>query len=443
MSKKNMKLGVIIQGPGGHMNSWKSEDVPADGSINLEHYINVTQKAEKSGMDFIFIADGLHIHEKSIPHFLNRFEPITLLATLAAVTKQIGLVGTVSTTYSEPFNIARQFASLDKISGGRAGWNVVTTPLEGTASNFNKGNHPDHSLRYKMADEYLEVAKGLWDSWEDDAFVRNRETGQFFDADKMHRLNHEGEFFKAHGPLNIERSKQGQPVIFQAGASKTGIAFAAKHGEAIFTNKATLESAQEYYRDLKDQAVQNGRKRDEVAILPSLSPIIGATEEEANAKYEEIKNLISIEEALNYLGRYFDHFDFSQFLLDEAFPDIGDVGKNSFQSTTDEIKAMAQDENLTLREVALRVATPKSEFFGTYEQVAGKMIEWVDNEAADGFVISMYVMGKQYDDFLQFVVPILEEKGYFSRNYESDTLRGNLNLPFIENRYRKKAETSQ
>lgn len=443
MSKKNMKLGVIIQGPGGHMNSWKSEDVPVDGSINLEHYINVTQKAEKSGIDFVFIADGLHINEKSIPHFLNRFEPITLLSTLAAVTKQIGLVGTVSTTYSEPFNIARQFASLDKISGGRAGWNVVTTPLEGTASNFNKGNHPDHSLRYKMADEYLEVAKGLWDSWEDDAFVRNRDTGQFFDETKMHRLNHEGEFFKAHGPLNIDRSKQGQPVIFQAGASKTGIAFAAKHGEAIFTNKATLESAQEYYRDLKDQAVENGRKRDDVAILPSLSPIIGATEEEAAAKYEEIKNLISTEEALHYLGRYFDHFDFSQFPLDEAFPDIGDVGKNSFQSTTDQIKAMAQQENLTLREVALRVATPKSEFIGTYEQVADKMIEWVDHEAADGFVINLYVMGKQYDDFLNFVVPILEEKGYFNRNYESDTLRGNLNLPFIENRYRKQAETSQ
>src|SRR5690625_737317 len=221
MTKKDVKLGVLIQGAGGHMNAWKAEDVPKDASININHYINVTQKAEKAGLDFVFIADGLHIHEKSIPHFLNRFEPLTLLSALAATTKHIGLVGTVSTTYSEPFNIARQFASLDKISGGRAGWNVVTTPLEGTASNFNKGNHPDHSLRYQMADEYLEVAKGLWDSWEDDAFVRNRETGQFFDAGKMHRLNHEGEFFKAHGPLNIDRSKQGQPVIFQAGDRKS------------------------------------------------------------------------------------------------------------------------------------------------------------------------------------------------------------------------------
>src|SRR5699024_3726653 len=428
MSEKNMNLGILIQGPGGHMNSWKSKDVPVDGSINFDHYVSVTKKAEEAGFSFAFIADGLHINEKSIPHFLNRFEPLTLLSALGAITKKIGLVGTVSTTYSEPFNIARQFASLDKLSGGRAGWNVVTSPLKGSASNFNKGNHPEHSLRYKMADEYLEVAKGLWDSWEDDAFVRNRETGQFFDKDKMHSLNHKGEFFTAKGLLNIDRSKQGKPVIFQAGASKTGKAYAAKHGEAIFTNVTSLEAAQEFYRDVKDQAVENGRRRDDVLIFPALSPIIGATEREVDERYNEIKNLISIAEALNYLGRYCDHFDFGQYPLDEPFPDIGDVGKNSFQSTTDEIKRMAKEENLTLREVALQVATPKNEFFGTYEQVANKMIEWVENNAADGFMLTMYVYGNQYDDFLNHVIPILEERGYYNRNYESDTLRGNLGL---------------
>ncbi len=431
-----MKLGVMIQGPGGHMNSWKSKEVPDDASVNLNHYISVTKKAEAAGMDFVFIADGLHINEKSIPHFLNRFEPLTLLSALAAVTEKIGLAGTVSTTYSEPFNIARQFASLDKLSGGRAGWNVVTSPLEGTASNFNKGNHPEHKVRYQMADEYLDVVKGLWDSWEDDAFVRNRETGQFFNAEKMHRLNHSGEFFKAEGPLNINRSRQGQPVIFQAGSSKTGIRFAAKHGEAIFTNKSTLESSQEYYRALKKLAAENGRKPEDIAILPALSPIIGTTEEEAEEKYNEIKNLISIEEALNYLGRFFDHFDFSQFPLDEPFPDIGDVGKNSFQSTTDDIKKRAKEENLTLREVALSVATPRNEFFGTYEQIADKMIEWVENEAADGFVISMYVLGKQYDDFLKHVLPLLERKGSFQSDGKSDTLRGNLGLSVPENRFK-------
>lgn len=252
----------------------------------------------------------------------------------------------------------------------------------------------------------------------------------------MHRLNHSGEFFKAEGPLNINRSRQGQPVIFQAGSSKTGIRFAAKHGEAIFTNKSTLESSQEYYRALKKLAAENGRKPEDIAILPALSPIIGATEEEAEEKYNEIKNLISIEEALNYLGRFFDHFDFSQFPLDEPFPDIGDVGKNSFQSTTDDIKKRAKEENLTLREVALSVATPRNEFFGTYEQVADKMIEWVENEAADGFVISMYVLGKQYDDFLKHVLPLLERKGSFQSDGKSATLRGNLGLSVPENRFK-------
>lgn len=191
--------------------------------------------------------------------------------------------------------------------------------------------------------------------------------------------------------------------------------------------------------DVKDQAVENGRRRDDVLIFPALSPIIGATEREVEERYNEIKNLISIEEALNYLGRYFDHFDFGQYPLDEPFPDIGDVGKNSFQSTTDEIKRMAKEENLTLREVALQVATPKNEFFGTYEQVANKMIEWVENNAADGFMLTMYVYGNQYDDFLNHVIPILEERGYYNRNYESDTLRGNLGLPYPENRYTKES----
>ncbi len=187
---------------------------------------------------------------------------------------------------------------------------------------------------------------------------------------------------------------------------------------------------------MKKLAAENGRKPEDIAILPALSPIIGATEEEAEEKYNEIKNLISIEEALNYLGRFFDHFDFSQFPLDEPFPDIGDVGKNSFQSTTDDIKKRAKEENLTLREVALSVATPRNEFFGTYEQVADKMIEWVENEAADGFVISMYVLGKQYDDFLKHVLPLLERKGSFQSDGKSATLRGNLGLSVPENRFK-------
>lgn len=435
MSSKKVQFGVMLHGPGGHMNAWRSDDVPSDASTNFEHYLNVTKKAEEAGISFVFVADGLYINEKSIPHFLSRFEPLTILAALAPITSKIGLVGTISSSYSEPFTVARQLASIDKISGGRAGWNVVTSPLEGSADNFSRDKHPEHSLRYDIAEEHLQVVQGLWDSWEDDAFVRDAENNQYFDKEKMHELNYEGEYFQVKGPLNIDRSEQGQPIIFQAGASKKGSGFAAKYADAVFTNGGTLEQAQDAYKDVKQKAVDAGRSADDIKIFPVLSPIIGDTEEEVQEKYKEIQNLVTTEEALAYLGRYFDHHDFSQYDLDAPFPELGDVGKNSFQSTTDEIKRRAKEENLTLREVALEETTRETPFMGTPEKVAGKIIEWVDEKAADGFVITPHVLGELYDDFLNKVIPILVEKGYYDTSYESDTLRGELGLKFKENRY--------
>lgn len=435
MSRKKVQFGVMLHGPGGHMNAWRSDDVPSDASTNFEHYLNVTKKAEAAGISFVFVADGLYINEKSIPHFLSRFEPLTILAALAPITSKIGLVGTISSSYSEPFTVARQLASIDKISGGRAGWNVVTSPLEGSADNFSKDKHPEHSLRYDIAEEHLQVVQGLWDSWEDDAFVRDAENNQYFDKEKMHELNYNGEYFQVKGPLNIDRSKQGQPIIFQAGASKKGSGFAAKHADAVFTNGGTLEQAQSAYKDVKQKAVDAGRSADDIKIFPVLSPIIGDTDEEVQEKYKEIQNLVTTEEALAYLGRYFDHHDFSQYDLDAPFPELGDVGKNSFQSTTDEIKRRAQEENLTLREVALEETTRETPFMGTPEKVADKIIEWVDEKAADGFVLTPHVLGELYDDFLNKVIPILVEKGYYDTSYESDTLRGELGLKFKENRY--------
>lgn len=436
-SKKQIKFGIMLHGPGGHMNAWKDPSVPADASVNLSYYRSMIEKAEEAGFTFAFVADGLFINEKSIPHFLNRFEPITILSALAAVTSKIGLVGTLSTSYSEPFTVARQFASLDKISGGRAGWNVVTSPLEGSAENYNKGEHPSHKKRYEIADEYLKVVKGLWDSWEDDAFVRNRETGEFFDRNKLHTLNHEGEFFSVKGPLNIERSEQGQPVIFQAGASERGKNLAAKEADAVFTNAGSLEEAQAYYQDIKNKAKTFDRDEEDIKVFPGIHPIVGATVEEAEEKYREIQNLVSIEEALNYLGRFFDHFDFSIYPLDEPFPDIGDVGQNSFRSTTDKIKQRAREKNQTLREVALEVTTPKSALFGTYEEVAATLIAWVEQGGADGFILGSPVLASGLDDFTEHVLPILESKGYYSRQYEGNTLRTNLGLPFKENQYTK------
>ncbi|MFF2908896.1 LLM class flavin-dependent oxidoreductase [Paenibacillus sp. NPDC057934] len=438
---KQLKLGALLHGVGGSTSTWRHPDAKPDASVNFELYKSWVQKAEEGKLDLIFIADGLYINEKSIPHFLNRFEPLTILSALAAVSTNIGLVGTLSTSYSEPFTVARQFGSLDVISGGRAGWNVVTSPLEGSALNYGKKEHPDHSKRYRIATEYLEVTRGLWDSWEDDAFVRDKESGVFFDPEKVHTLNHEGEFFSVKGPLNIARSKQGQPVIFQAGSSEVGRNYASQEADAVFTGHDTIESAQEFYRDVKARVAASGRNPDEVLIFPGIGPIIGDTEEEAERKYQEVAGLVTIENALNYLGRFFEHHDFSQYPLDEPFPELGDLGRNSFQSGTDKIKKDAKEQGLTLRQVALQSATPRTSFIGTPEQVADQIQTWFESEAADGFMIAESVPGG-LEQFVERVVPILQERGLFRTEYESDTLRGNLGLQVPENRYVKTSETA-
>lgn len=439
MSKeRKLKLGAIIHGVGGNISGWRHPSIQADASVSLDFYTNQAKKAEEGKFDLVFIADGLHINEKSIPHFLNRFEPITILSALAAVTSRIGLVGTLSTSYSEPFNVARQFASLDHISQGRAGWNVVTSPLEKTALNFSKTieEHPDHATRYRIADEYLQVAKGLWDSWEDDAFIRDKESGVFFQPEKVHPLHHKGEYFSVEGPLNIGRSKQGRPVIFQAGSSEAGKTLAAKEADAIFTGHPLLEESQKFYGDVKNKAKEFGRNPDELVIMPGITPIIGVTEEDAERKYQEIANLVSIDKALAYLGRYFEHHDFSQYPLDEPFPELGDLGKNSFQSHTNRIKKQAKEQNLTLRQVALFETTPRTPFIGTPEKIANLIQEWFESNGADGFIIGSAVPNG-LDEFVDFVVPILQKRGLYRTAYEADTLRGNLGLPFPENRYAK------
>ncbi|WP_019404560.1 LLM class flavin-dependent oxidoreductase [Chelatococcus sp. GW1] len=434
MSTNDIRFGIMLNGAGGHMNSWKHPSGPADASVNLDFYVETARKAEDNGIAFAFVADGLYINEKSIPHFLTRFEPLTILSALATRTSKIGLAGTVSTSYSDPFTVARQLASLDLISGGRAGWNVVTTPLEGTARNYSR-QHPEHALRYEIADEYLTVAQGLWDSWDDDAFVRDRERGQFFDSSKLHALDHNGRFFQVAGPLNIGRSPQGQPVIFQAGSSEAGIGLAGKYADAVFTHSPSLEETRAFRQQVRASAVAHGRHADDVKIFPGIAPIVGASDAEAEAKYRVIRDLISIEEALAYLGRYFDHHDFSQYPLDAPFPDIGDLGKNSFRSTTDRIKANARRNGSTLRDVALEVATPKPNFIGAGETVAGEIIRWIDEGAADGFILGFSVIAEGFDDFAVHVLPVLEARGRYARTLPGKTLRDHLGLPRKESRY--------
>ncbi|PXX42183.1 LLM class flavin-dependent oxidoreductase [Aquitalea magnusonii] len=438
---KPITFGIMLHGAGGHMHAWKHPSGPADASVNLQFYIDTVQKAEANGIAFAFVADGLYINEKSIPHFLNRFEPISILSALASVTRKIGLAGTVSTSYSDPFTVARQFGSLDLISGGRAGWNVVTTPLEGTALNYSRP-HPEHSLRYEIADEYLQVTQGLWDSWDDDALPRNRETGQFFDKDKLHTLNHKGRFFQVAGPLNISRSPQGQPVIFQAGSSDAGIGLAGKYADAVFTHSPSIEETRDFLRKVKTSAVLHARKADDVKIFPGIAPVVAATDAEAEAKFRIIQQLLTIDDALAYLGRFFDHHDFTQYPLDEAFPELGDIGRNSFRSTTDQIKARAREHGLTLRQVALEVATPRSNFVGSGEKVAAEIIRWVDEGAADGFILGFPVVAEGLDDFITHVLPLLEASGRFQRQLDGRTLRDHLGLPRKESRYQQAAEHS-
>jgi FMN-dependent oxidoreductase (nitrilotriacetate monooxygenase family) len=434
LKPRQLKLGAMVHGVGHGWGEWRHPNALADASVNFGFYKQQAKLAEAAKFDFVFIADSLHIHEKSSPHYLNRFEPLTILSALAATTENIGLVATVTVSYTEPFQVARQISSLDHISGGRAGWNVVTSWLSGTADNFSKGEHPPHPVRYRIAKEHVSVVKGLWDSWEDDAFARNKKTGEFFTPGKLHALNHKGEFFSVKGPLNIARSKQGHPLIFQAGTSEDGRNFAAEYSDAIFVHAESLEEAQAYYRDLKKRAVGFGRNPLDLSILPGIRPIVGRDEAEVESRYQQAVELVSIEDAIVALGRPFNDHDFSQYPLDAPFPELGDLGSNSQKGGSDRIKQLAKDEGLTLREVALFFSRPRREFVGTAEQVADTIQTWFEHEAADGFIInSVLPDGLQY--FAELVVPVLQERGLFRSDYTGSTLREHFNLQVPQNRY--------
>jgi FMN-dependent oxidoreductase (nitrilotriacetate monooxygenase family) len=431
---RQLKLGFILHGNGVGWGDWRHPDAQPSASTDFNYYKRQAKVAEAGKFDFLFVADSVFITPESSPHYLNRFEPITVLSGLAAVTQHIGLVATLTVSYSEPYTVARQFASLDHISAGRAGWNVVTSWLEGSAANYGKEEHPAHSVRYQIAAEYLDVVQGLWDSWEDDALTHDKASGQFFDPEKLHALNHKGANFSVKGPLNIARSPQGQTVIFQAGASEDGINFAARRASAIFVSQSDIEEAKIYYNDVKRRARGFGRQPDEILILPGLRPVIGRTAAEAEKKYQEFVNLVSIENALRMLGRPFNGHDFTVYPLDEPFPDLGDLGLNSNLSWVLKLTQLARDEKLTLRQMAQRFATPRNAFIGTPEQVADALQDWFEQGASDGFTMIESLPG-QLDLFVETVVPLLQQRGLFRRDYEGNTLRDHLGLAVPENRY--------
>ncbi|MCY8508555.1 LLM class flavin-dependent oxidoreductase [Bacillus mojavensis] len=435
--KKQIKLGVFLAGTGHHVASWRHPDAPADASMNLNYFKELARTAERGKLDMLFLADSLSIDNKSHPNVLTRFEPFTLLSALAQVTSSIGLTATASTTYSEPFHIARQFASLDHLSNGRAGWNVVTSSIESTALNFSGEKHLEHHLRYQRAEEFVEVVKGLWDSWEEDAFIRNKETGEFFHKEKMHELNHKGEYFSVRGPLNVSRSPQGQPVMIQAGSSGDGKALAAKTAEVIFTAQNHLESAQEFYQSIKKQAAEFGRDPEKIAIMPGIFPVIADTEEEARAKYQELQDLIIPSVGLQILQNYLGGIDLSAYPLDGPLPKLDADASNAVKSRFKLVQEMAERDNMTIRELYKYVAGSRGHhiFVGTPEQLADKMQAWVDHKACDGFNIMPPLLPEGIEMFVDKVVPILQERGVFRKEYEGTTLREHFGLEKPVNRY--------
>ncbi|MGE7762648.1 LLM class flavin-dependent oxidoreductase [Peribacillus sp. NPDC097895] len=441
MKKKTVKLGVFLAGTGHHVASWRHPRANPKANMSIDYFKGLAQTAEKGLFDLLFLADSLSVAKDSHPNILTRFEPLTLLSYLASATSNIGLVSTASTTYEEPFNVARKFASLDHITSGRAGWNVVTTSLASTAVNFNKSEHLEHGLRYKRATEFVEVTKKLWDSWEDDTLVIDKETGQFIDESKFHEINHQGEFFSVKGPLNISRSPQGHPVIVQAGSSGDGQLLAAKHAEIVFTAQENKEDAISFYHELKGHLAAFNREKSSLSIMPGLFPIVGQTEKEAQEKYEALQELIIPEIGLAVMGRYFGNVDFSNIPLDTPFADISlPDNVDSIQSKYDLIVKRAINENLTLRQTYQWVAGSRGHHIaiGTPTQIADKIEDWVNGNAADGFNIMPALLPDSLTDFVELVVPELQSKGIFRTKYESNTLRGNLGLDKPVNQYSHK-----
>ncbi|WP_369056749.1 LLM class flavin-dependent oxidoreductase, partial [Burkholderia gladioli] len=419
--RRQMRLGLFLQGAGHHVAGWRHPEAES-GSENFELLRRVVQTAERAKFDMVFLADGLTSGPDAHPSMAQRFEPLTLLSALAMHTTHIGLAATASTTYSEPYHLARVFASLDRLSGGRAAWNVVTTSYDRTAANFTRGNHPDHAERYEMAGEFVDVVKGLWDSWDEDAVIRDKARGVYFDPAKVHALDHEGRFFRIKGPLNASRPPQGHPVVIQAGSSGPGQDLAARIAEVVFTAQQTLEEAQVFYRDLKGRLAKFGRAGQALHVMPGVFPVIGRTEREEREKYEQLQQWIDTSGALSLLSDRLGH-DVSRYPLDGPLPELPE--SDQLKSRAKLLTDLARRENLTLRQLYYLVAGARGHriVWGTAGQVADALEEWFTQDAADGFNIMPPYFPGGLDDFVEQVVPELQRRGLFRTEYAGSTLR--------------------
>lgn len=441
-SHKQLKLGAFLMTDGHHIAAWRHQEANPEAHTSFQHFVDLAQKAEKAKFDAIFFADSAAawIDDEGVFQYTSRgahFEPVTLLSALATVTHNIGLIATQTTTYNEPYHLARKFASLDQISGGRAGWNLVTSANAREALNFNRDEHVRFEERYDRAHEFAQVVIGLWDSWEDDAFIRNASTGQFSDPEKVHVLNHAGKHFKVKGPLNVPRSPQGRPVIVQAGSSEEGKELAAATAEVVFTAQQTLEDAQAFYRDLKGRLKKHGRHEDDLKIMPGVLVYVAPTEEEARAKFESIQSLVLPEVGLAQLSSLLG-VDLSGHDVNGPVPELPLTNNN--RSRQGLLVEQARRNNLTIRDLYLAVTGGRGHWqvIGTPEQVADQLEERFLNGAADGFNVMGPVLPGGLDDFIELVLPELRKRGLFRTEYEGTTLRENLGLKRPENVHQKK-----
>ncbi len=433
---RQMKLGAFINPTGQHLAAWRHPAAEADAGVNFKHYVELVRTLEHGRFDIFFLADVLATIPRSgesmasasrIAHYVGNFEPLTLLSALAAVTNNIGLVATVTTSYNEPYHVARKFASLDHISGGRSGWNLVTSSNADEAYNFGLEPYHQHAERYERAREFAEIVLGLWDSWDDDAFLRDKEGGLFFDPGKMRTLNHSGKHFSVRGPLNVPRSPQGAPVLVQAGSSDDGKSLAADTAAVVFTAHQKIESAQAFYADVKSRAAQRNRNPEGMKIMPGVSPIVGRTRQEAQDKYTQLQELIHSDVSIALLSRM-TSYDFAQFDPDAIVPEIPSV--EGLKSRSEMLVRMARQEGLTVRQLAMRIAGARGhwQLIGTSEDIADELEAWFRNGAADGFNMMPALLPETLDDIVRLLIPELQRRGLFRKEYEGTTLRENLGL---------------
>ena len=436
--RRQLRLGAFMRPVSIHTAWWRYPGSFPDANFNFGHLKRFVQTLERGRFDAFFMADHLAVLNMPMDALkrsatVTSFEPMTLLSALAVATERIGLIATSSTTFDEPYHVARRFASLDHISGGRAGWNVVTTSNPDAALNFGLDEHVEHAERYGRAREFFDVVTGLWDSWADDAFTRDVADGVYFDPEKLHVLNHKGSHFSVRGPLNIARPVQWWPVIVQAGASDAGRQLAAETAEAIFTAPGTLADGQRFYADVKGRMERLGRPRDHMKILPGVLVVVGETADEAREKRALLDSLVHYDSAIAALSIALGH-DASRFDPDGPLPEIPE--SNASKSARERAIAVARRDGLTVRQLAQRLGGYSGlAMVGTPAMIADQMEEWLLAEGSDGFNIMFPYLPEGLDDFVDRVVPELQRRGIFRCEYEGRTLRENLGLPRPPNRF--------